>query len=66
MKLKIENISEDLKINILSKKFAQELDRMFFSFRDQFSIPLKRDLPKSTTNFILKNYKSIFLMILFL
>lgn len=49
MKSKIENISEDLKVNILSKKFAQELDKMYFSFRDQFSIPLKRDLPKSNT-----------------
>ncbi len=47
MKLKIEEISENFKINVMSEKFAHQLDMQYFSFRDQFFIPLKKDLPKS-------------------
>ena len=56
MKIILKNISEGLKVNVLSEKFANELDKKYFSFRDQFNIPLKKDLPKSkkTSLFIIR------------
>ena len=43
----IKKISEHLNISVLDEKFSREMDKLFFTFKDKFCIPLKKDLPKS-------------------